>query len=217
MPNNFKKSLPKTQIGATYISSFSFAIDTFASYKGTRAETRTIHTKNGTVTQTYLVPFSGTIARNFDNIVVECSDKIGQKEISGILPYYFNESVKYNDDFLAGFSVEYHNKLLNEANEIAEVQAKNMISNIIRNKYNDVTSLEVDVQYSNNSYNYALLPLYFINFQYKSKNYLNLMNGQTGKTSGKLPRSGLKITLFVLSIILLVVGFPLLIVMLSML
>ena len=45
------------------------------------------------------------------------------------------------------------------------------------------------------------IPLYFINFKYKDKQYLNLMNGQTGATSGKLPRSAAKITMFILFIV----------------
>ena len=223
LPNDFKRNIPKTQIGATYLSSFSFAMDVSATYDGIRAVSRTVtrrvRTQNGirtiTDTVTEYVPFSGSITQNLDNIVVESSDKIEQYQINSILPYYFKECYEYNDDFLTGFSVGYYNQTVSETTKVAEAQALSSLDRIIRNKHGSVTSLNIYPKYSNQKYNYVLLPLYFINFRYKDKEYLNLMNGQTGKTSGSLPRSGLKITLFTLFIILIVVGFPLLIILLS--
>ena len=53
---------------------------------------------------------------------------------------------------------------------------------------------------------YCLLPNYVLNYDYKNKHYVNLMNGQTGKLSGSVPRSGVKIAMFVLFMILLVGG-----------
>ena len=49
---------------------------------------------------------------------------------------------------------------------------------------------------------------------YKDKQYFNLMNGQTGSSSGKVPRSASKITIFTLAIILMVIGLPILIMLL---
>lgn len=215
MPNDFKKNLPKTQIGSTYISSFCFEMNVFATYNGVRVVSRTVHTKNGTRTVNDYIPFSGSITHFFDNIVVESSDKIEQNQINSILPYYFKESYEYNDDFITGYNVGYYNQTVQEANKTAEGQALNMLDTMIRNKHGRVQSLNIFPKYSDHKYSYVLLPLYFINFKYKDKDYLNLMNGQTGKTSGSVPRSPVKITFFTLFIVLLVIGFPLLIILLS--
>lgn len=215
LPNDFKRNIPKTQIGATYLSSFSFAMDAFATYKGIKAVTRTIRTKEGYQTVTDYVPFSGTISRGFDNIVVECSDKINQNQIDSILPYYFKENYDYDDDFLMGYSVDYYDRNVADSTNIAKDIALNSLDRDIRLKHGNVTSLKIFPTYSNEKFHYVLLPLYFINFKYKDKQYLNLMNGQTGVTSGKTPRSATKITFFVLGIILLVIGVPLLIMILS--
>ena len=215
LPNDFKKNLPNTVIGATYISSFSFNIDAFASYNGTRAVTRTVHTKNGTRTTTYYVPFSGSINQNFPNIVIESCDKIQQHQINNILPYNFKDCYDYNDDFITGYSVQYYDQTVTETTKKAENVALRSLDNMIRRKHGSVHTLSINPKYSNHKYSYVLLPLYFINFKYKDKEYLNLMNGQTGTTSGKLPKSPVKITFFTLFIILMCIGLPLLVVLLS--
>ena len=43
-------------------------------------------------------------------------------------------------------------------------------------------------------------------YKYKEKTYNTLMNGQTGKVGGNVPRSKIKITLFVLMLILIFGG-----------
>ena len=52
-------------------------------------------------------------------------------------------------------------------------------------------------------------------FNYKNKPYVNVMNGQTGKVGGAVPRSAVQITLFTIFLIL-VIGLPLLWIILSM-
>jgi len=51
-----------------------------------------------------------------------------------------------------------------------------------------------------------LLPVYKCDYKYKNKNYTTLMNGQTGKVGGGYPKSGVKITFFVLMIIAIIGG-----------
>lgn len=215
LPNKFKKNLPNIEIGATYISSFSYDMVIHADYHGLRAETEIIGSGENRRTVVKLVPFSGHIDKNYDNIVVEMSEKISQYQINAILPYNFTESYEYNDDFITGYSVEYYNQSAFDATSIAQRQALSLTEHEIRIRHSPVRSLTVRPTYSNVKYSYVLLPLYFVNFKYKEKEYFNLMNGQTGNTSGKVPRSPVKITFFSVLMALLVIGFPLLIFLLS--
>ena len=62
------------------------------------------------------------------------------------------------------------------------------------------------------SWEYALMPVWLMTFKYKDKDYLYAMNGQTGKTYGELPVSGAKLAIFgavmlvVVFIIMLIIG-----------
>lgn len=207
LPLAFKKNLPKTDIGATYISSFTFACDVTATYNGTRTVTKTVRGSDGkSRTVTEYESFSGKIEKYFDNIAVEASDKLSQDEITEIYPYNFAESYDYDDDFVKGYNVGYYNQSVEDAEYTAKKEALEDIERSIRSKYSSIVSLKINPTYSNVVYNYALLPVYFINFNYKNKQYTNVMNGQTGVLAGKVPRSALQITgltLFIIAVIVL--------------
>ena len=216
LPLNFKKNLPKTDVGATYISSFTFECMVNAKYHGRQAINKTVRGSNGkTRSVTEYRSFSGEISHLFDNLVVEASDKLHQDDIEDVLPYNFNESYDYEDDFIKGYNVGYYNQSVEDAEQIAKKDALKLIEKMIRNKYSSIDSLTINPTYSNIKYNYALLPVYFIKFNYKNKPYVNVMNGQTGKVGGAVPRSAVQITLFTIFLIL-VIGLPVLWIILSM-
>lgn len=216
IPLNFKKNLPRADIGATYISSFTFEMLVTATYSGRLRISKTVRDKNGRSRTVYdYRPISGNVRQRFDNLVVESSDKINQDEILNIFPYNFSESYDYDDDFVKGYNVGYYNQTVEDAEVRAKHDALDLVENAVRKKYSHpIENLKINPVYSNINYNYALLPTYFVSFNYKNKPYINVMNGQTGKVGGKVPRSGVQITLFTLFMIL-VIGLPILFILLS--
>ena len=131
------------------------------------------------------------------------------------MPYDFSECVDYNSDFTRGYTVSYYNQQLQDAEIEAKRQMLKDIESRIRNKYSSIDSLTISPTYSNIVYNYTLLPAYFFGYEYKKKSYMNVMNGQNGKVTGNVPRSPVKISLFVL-LILLLIGIPVLAIALTM-
>ena len=59
----------------------------------------------------------------------------------------------------------------------------------------------MDITHSNKKYSYLLLPIWICNYYFKEKLYNFFINGNTGKVTGKVPRSPFKIILFVLFIL----------------
>lgn len=215
LPNDFKKSLPRVEIGATYLSSFNFDCFVSAKYDGRQEFTETVTERDGSTRRiTEYSYFSGNIERQFNNLVVEASDKLNQDEIREVFPYDFNECYDYDNGFVKGYNVGYYNQTTVEAQEVAKKDALDAIESQIRSKYSSIDRLNIYPMYSNIVYNYTLLPVYFITFSYKNKPYINIMNGQTGKIGGSVPRSATKITLLTLFIIL-AIGLPILFILLS--
>ena len=214
IPNEFKKKLPKIELGAMYVSGFTFSFDTISIYNGMRSVTSTSSINGKMVTSVHEVPFSGVYNHKFNNVVVEASNKIEQSQINSILPFNFGDSYDYNAGFLKGFTADYYNRPLSQSLNMAKGIAKNEIYSMVKNQYQNVESLSVSTNFGDERYNYALLPVYFINYKYKDKTYLNLMNGQDGKVGGKCPRSKVKISIISTIIGLLVVGVPLLVILL---
>ena len=213
LPKDFKKNLPHAEIGATYVSAFDFSMRTFSTYSGTKRVERTGYAYGRRESYFENVPFNSFYDHEFNNLVVEASDKISQEQINSILPYNFGESYDYSDDFLKGFAVGYYNKTPLQALEQAKNIAEINIRNILEEKHPDVTLTSVSTRFSFEKYSYALLPVYFINYQYKNKTYMNVMNGQNGQVGGKMPRSKGKIALIAIIITLLVLCVPLAIIL----
>ena len=62
--------------------------------------------------------------------------------------------------------------------------------------YSSVTEKRRNMNYTNQQTVYALMPVWFVNYTYKGKDYPFVMNGQTGINFGILPVSRLKKFLF---------------------
>ena len=68
---------------------------------------------------------------------------------------------------------------------------------------NTVRSLRVKTSYTKIKYKYLLLPVWMAHFKYKDKIYQFMVNGQTGKVSGKIPISPAKVAISVVGVLLL--------------
>ena len=210
IPNALKKKIPDVDIGSSYISSFIFNGSANVEYKGVLTYSDTERDRNGrsrTVTRTKHV--KGSFVHELNNHVIECSDNLTQKEIEGILPYDTNSQKGYSGEYLLGSTAEYSDKSLLNANNDLEAQVRAIVTKRILSKHNcdGVRTLDLSINYVDKKYVYSLLPTYMVDYDYNKKHYNTLMNGQTGKVGSNVPRSPLKITLFVLFIILLVGGF----------
>ena len=95
--------------------------------------------------------------------------------------------------------LEYQDKILEKCTEKAENFVKKRVSQELLKKHNcdKVDSLSLNTISKNVQYNYCLLPVYFVNKEYKDKKYRAIINGQTGKV-GNLPISGWKVFLLIL-------------------
>ncbi|MGN1096073.1 MAG: hypothetical protein ACI4QR_06760, partial [Eubacteriales bacterium] len=106
--------------------------------------------------------------------------------------------------YVAGFASERYSVGLKAAWEKAKNFIKNrLFSNIerkISSQYatNHVDSLNVKTSYRNITYKYLMLPVWISSFTYKGKIYQFMVNGQTGKVSGKAPISPLRVAIAVL-------------------
>lgn len=208
LPNKFKRNLQVDNIGETYLSAFVFDGFINATYHGTEEITKTEYTSKGERrTVTYYRDFSGKIEQQFNDIIVESNDKITQIDIQNIMPYDFSKAVDYSSDFTRGYMVSYYNQQVQDAEVVAKRQMLQNIESKIRSKYSSISRLTINPTYSNIVYNYTLLPVYFFGYKYNKKSYLNVMNGQNAKVTGEVPRSALKITLFILLLIALI-GIP---------
>lgn len=201
VPNKFKKKPNAEKIEAFYIPAFSFNQNTTSIYNGKISNTHT--TRSGDTIRTYTTSkhISGTKVLEHRNVMVESSSLLNQIELDGILPYDMRQRVKFNEDFIRGYSLEYYVDSINQSKKLAD----DIIDIIIRQSilqgysFDHVDYLNVNTSRSNEEYSYGVLPVYKFSYTYGKKNYNTLVNGQTGRLGTGLPISKAKVTCLVLT------------------
>lgn len=203
-PTNFKKHLPLDKIKALYIPCFLFDAQTETSYRATiEIDEEYTDARGQRRTHTRYEHVSGKINLSHNNVLVEASSHINQKDINSIENYDFSQLRKFKKEFILGYTVEQNDNSVENCKKIAQNMINNRISNAISRKYSygRVTRLQMDTTYFNEGMSFSILPTYMADYTFKEKKYRTMMNGQTGKIGGKYPKSGWKITTFILSII----------------
>ena len=209
IPNILKKKLPTLKVNPNYIGSYIFNGSVIVKYWGQVEYEEDIVGSDGvskSIVRTKNV--SGEINQNFNDYIVECSDNLSQAELLDILPYDLKNQKAYKGEYLLGATADYANKSLEQANRNLENSIKNDVERKIKSKYDadNIRNMNYQYNYLDKKYVYCLMPTYLFCYDYKKKHYNTIMNGQTGKLGGSVPRSNVKITFFVLFILALFAG-----------
>lgn len=209
IPNCLKKDLPDINISSSYIGTYIFNGESNIKYDGVLeyyADDKDMKGNTRRVIKTKRV--DGKINLNFNDRLYECSSNLTQFDYNYILPYNLKERIPYNVDYLLGYSAEYSDISVGSTEKILEKDLRSEAERSIVKKHHcdRVKTLNLNFEYTKKEYSYCLVPTYIFNYNYKNKTYKTVMNGQTGKLGYDVPRSGVKITAFIMFIILIVCG-----------
>lgn len=203
-PIKLKKSFKVENFKGVYIPSYAFSANADSTYDGRLGErrTRTVGSGKDRHIETYIEWYKvkGSTNNRFDDMAVEASTQLNQKEMNKILPYDTDNLEAYNKDYIAGFSAEKYDTSLEDGFGIAKGQMDDAIRKRIINSYGaDVVDyLNVHTSYSDTAFRYMMLPLWVCAYMYRKKGYRFIINGRTGKSTGKSPVSPLKVIFTVL-------------------
>lgn len=198
-PQNLAKTAETKELKGVYVPLFTFDTDTETDYdirygkyyyvvvgsgKNRRSERRT---------QWYTD--SGYVENRFDDIQIEASQFMTQKDFEKLGGFDTYNALEYHNQFITGYTSERYNCGLDASWESAKIIADKIIVQRIKNSYNaDVIDYcDTSNKYKNNTYKYNLVPMWFMNYKYNNKNYKCSINGRTGKVIGKTPLSKIKV------------------------
>ncbi len=123
-------------------------------------------------------------------------------------PWDLPELTSYNDKYLSGFVTESYQVNLKEGFE----KCKQRIDGPIRSSVNrdiggDVQQITtLNNQYNDIKFKHVLLPVWLSAYKYNDKIYRFMINARTGEVQGERPYSAAKITLLVLTLVVIGVG-----------
>ncbi len=165
-------------------------------------------TRTRTVRETEWWPLSGRHHRFYSHYLVSGSKGLPQKYADRVMPFHLAALHRYAPHFLAGWLTEEYSVDVNEAAQrsMQEFHRREQ-DNIAKFLPGDThASLQVTTQFSRQTSDLVLLPIYLATYRYRGKQFRFLINGQTGAITGDKPLSAMRITLFVLALIALIGG-----------
>lgn len=211
-PNKLKKSFKPENLNSVYSPTFTFDSNTYSSYEGRLGKHYTETVGSGdqkrTVTKTRYFNVRGSYEQFFDDILIEVSPKVSQREFEKVGAFDTKNAVEYNTEFIAGHASERYDTGVNDAYEVAKKKMAERIRSAILSKYDyDVVEyLNVSTNYKQSSFKHLLVPLWCSAFKYRDKIYNYFINGRTGRVGGKTPVAIWKVALTVLVIAGVLVG-----------
>lgn len=160
-----------------------------------------------TETKVYEIKREGII--EFDNIKNFAMKGERTKPAMAVQPFMDEGIEEFRMAYLSGFMAEKRNIEYPEAQatirEQVEEYSRKIFEDSINGGYGSVSNKNMSASIIKNSHKYILLPVWVLTYTSKGKSYYFSMNGQTGKTVGKLPISKVKVA--VVSLIIFIVSF----------
>lgn len=146
----------------------------------------------------------------FDDQPVPGSQGFPADLLRQVEPFPTSDLVPYDTAYLSGFVVEHYQVVLFDAAQIGRDAMHRQLERLCGSEVPGDTyrNLHIQPQYSGQTFKHILVPVWNLVYDYGSSAYQVLVNGYTGKMTGRDPKSPWKIAglVAVISLLLLLVA-----------
>ncbi len=211
LPNGFKKNAEIVDISALYVPYWLKSGIVNARVEASCKKVRTWRVGDTRYTNTKYYTSIRAGEMTFIRVPCDGSKRIDDALMESIEPYNYNGIKPFSMSYLSGCAAEKYDVTLDAAekridNRINDAAVDTLKADMASQSYTSVTVTNSTMHYKNSTAVYALLPVWFLNYRFKGKDYPFVMNGQTGTRFGILPVSKIKSFLFGLGIFAAVAG-----------
>ena len=202
-PSAFKKNLIEENVRGVYYPCFTFDSDTKSVYEGRLGErrTRTVRRNGKTHTETYIHwhYVKGRFNKFFDDVTITAGD-MSQQHLDKISPFKRETLCVYEKKFLSGYMASHYSRDIktcwSDAKKVIDARLQQDILHSYG--YDVIDYLNVSTTHNDVTYKYVLLPTYHLHYRYNKKDYPVIINGNSGKVTGKAPVSPLRVIIAVI-------------------
>jgi DNA-directed RNA polymerase subunit RPC12/RpoP len=212
-PSSLKKVSEAEQVKGTYLPHWTYDARTVSDYDGQRGEhywttetyTETVNgqtqTRTRQVQHTRWYPASGTVARDFDDVLVPATSHVTQEQLDKLTPWPLEQAVPYRPDYLAGYQALRYDTEPEAALEEAKARMAPVISDDCERDIggDEQRVHSVATRYFDVTFKLLLLPVWIAAYLHAGKTYQVVINARTGEVSGQRPYSVPKIVAAVLA------------------
>lgn len=211
VPSKYKNgNVVGEKFQGVYYPYWTFDAHTTTSYRGERGDDRQVRTKGSdgqvrteTVTDWHNV--SGTVSRDFDDVLVPASKNLPDRIINGLSRWELESLVQYTPEFTAGFTTDVYTIDFKEGINVAKEKMEAVIDDDVREDIGGDRQRvnSKDVFYSDLMFKLVLLPLWIGTFKTENHTYQFIINGRSGEVYGDYPIDKLKVALVTICCIIL--------------
>ena len=158
---------------------------------------------------------NGRVTVSVDDLLIVGSSRLSRIILERLYPFNLNELADYTPDYLAGWQAQAYDITLPSAweqgkDEMRERARKACYADI---PTHHVRNFSMTADFADETWRYLLLPVYVAAYQFESKVYQVMVNGQTGSVAGQKPVAWWKIWLAIAAmlapgVILGLIGLP---------
>jgi hypothetical protein len=150
---------------------------------------------------------SGELSHRFDDDLVCASVGVEPGKLRRVEPFPTGALVPYDPGYLAGWTVERYQIDLIAAAERSRRQMTAHLRTLCASQVPGDThrNLVVHATFSGQTFKHMLAPVWLLTYVYRTTSYQVVVNGVTGTLAGSRPWSWIKVTLLVLTIVLILV------------
>jgi hypothetical protein len=208
-PGDLGKRATLETLQGVYVPYWTFDAATHSEWEAEAGTPYTVSVDGRTETRIRWEAASGFLEKFFDDVPVPASKGLPPALALGLEPFPTKDLLAYDPSFLSGFLAEEYAvdlpDALREARERMEGEIRAACIRQIPAPMH--RNLSVRTAWSSVAYKNALLPVWIAAYDYAGKPFRFLVNGVTGRVSGKAPWSAVKIALAIVLAILVVLIF----------
>ena len=144
---------------------------------------------------------SGALDHFFDDELVPATQGVPGGLLAKVEPFATQSLVPYDAGYVSGWVVEQYQIDLVAAAQSARARMDAAIRQLCSAQVPGDTqrNLQVEADYSQQTFKHVLVPLWIVAYNYGSRTFQVLVNGQTGRIAGQHPYSWVKVAFAILA------------------
>ncbi len=127
---------------------------------------------------------------NYDKLPLDASKRLDNEMMDKLEPFDYSDLKDFSMQYLSGFQSEKYDETSQDLKERGQRRIRNYATTTAEKTigaYSTVNIVKNQIDMKEKSIDYALLPVWILNYKYQGKNYTFALNGQTGKIVGNRP------------------------------
>ncbi len=190
IPDSFLSHSTLECLEGSYIPFWLYDYLSKVDYEGKATKVRVYRSGQYEVTETSHYRVTRKLDINFDKIPVDASKRMADDIMDLMEPYEYRALQDFEEKYMSGFQGEVVNFSQTEEEERAMMKARNDSESLLNETivgYTTCVPLHKDIDLMKTKAHFALMPVWVYRYNFRGKEYLYHVNGQTGKVIGKTP------------------------------